>query len=66
MARSAGPYAMSLIKRQLADDRTRTLVESRDAAARLLPALPAAGARRVLGRGYAEQALKTAQAALAR
>ncbi|GAB2967295.1 enoyl-CoA hydratase-related protein [Streptomyces pseudoechinosporeus] len=36
LARSASPYAMSLIKRQLADDQTRTFVESRDAAARLL------------------------------
>ncbi|WP_328766750.1 enoyl-CoA hydratase-related protein [Streptomyces sp. NBC_00286] len=36
LARSSSPYAMSLIKRQLAEDQARTFVESRDAAARLL------------------------------
>ena len=36
LARSASPYAMSLIKRQLADDQARTFTESRDHAAALL------------------------------
>lgn len=36
LARSASPYAMSLIKRQLADDQSRTFVESRDSAIALL------------------------------
>jgi enoyl-CoA hydratase/carnithine racemase len=36
LARSASPYAMSLIKRQLAEDQSRTFVESRDSAAALL------------------------------
>ncbi|MER5182425.1 enoyl-CoA hydratase-related protein [Streptomyces sp. NPDC002896] len=36
LARSASPYAMSLIKRQLADDQSRTFTESRDSAAALL------------------------------
>ncbi|MFJ3777316.1 enoyl-CoA hydratase-related protein [Streptomyces sp. NPDC090075] len=36
LARTASPYAMSLIKRQLADDQARTFTESRDSAAALL------------------------------
>ena len=36
LARSASPSAMSLIKRQLADDQARTFTESRDSAAALL------------------------------
>jgi enoyl-CoA hydratase/carnithine racemase len=36
LARSASPYAMSLIKRQLADDQARTFTESSDSAAALL------------------------------
>ncbi len=36
LARSASPYAMSLIKRQLADDQSRSFTESRDTAAALL------------------------------
>ena len=36
LARSASPYAMSLIKRQLADDQARGFTESRDTAAALL------------------------------
>ncbi|MBW8793470.1 MAG: enoyl-CoA hydratase/isomerase family protein [Streptomyces sp.] len=36
LARSASPYAMSLIKRQLADDQARTFTQSRENAAELL------------------------------
>ncbi|MBO4254572.1 enoyl-CoA hydratase-related protein [Streptomyces griseorubiginosus] len=36
LARSASPYAMSLIKRQLADDQARTFAESSERAAELL------------------------------
>lgn len=36
MARSASPYAIALIKRQLAEDQARTFTESRDSAAALL------------------------------
>ena len=36
LARSASPYAMSLIKRQLADDQARTFTESSESAADLL------------------------------
>ncbi|WP_330262197.1 enoyl-CoA hydratase-related protein [Streptomyces griseorubiginosus] len=36
LARSASPYAMSLIKRQLADDQVRTFAESSESAAALL------------------------------
>lgn len=36
LASSASPYAMSLIKRQLADDQSRSFTESRDSAAALL------------------------------
>ncbi|MEU3336981.1 enoyl-CoA hydratase-related protein [Streptomyces sp. NPDC002144] len=36
LARSASPYAMSLIKRQLADDQARTFAESSERAAQLL------------------------------
>ncbi|MCX5602353.1 enoyl-CoA hydratase-related protein [Streptomyces phaeochromogenes] len=36
LASSASPYAMSLIKRQLADDQSRSFTESRDSAAELL------------------------------
>ncbi|MET7731912.1 enoyl-CoA hydratase-related protein [Streptomyces sp. NPDC005402] len=36
LARSASPYAMSLIKRQLADDQARTFTESSESAAALL------------------------------